>query len=161
MNLQPFFRPPLFWLLRMLPGLLAKKIYGPQRITKNILIDLRPRGDQLAIDFRTTEGSLWLTVRNGSPFPVDLDRLSVDLWCSSRLGMITLLNRIQIASSEPEDVLVRGLLLADCGRLAMQRADSTYCTAEVRAEFDSNVGRFVVKHRLDGIKPSFQNTPVS
>src|SRR5262245_54798111 len=103
--MEHLFRSVMLWCLGRLPEFLAKKVYGPARIAEALQIDLRPSGDQFAIDFKTAEGSIWLSIRNGSPFPVQLDRASVEPWCSGRVGKMVFLDRTEIAPGKAKDVL--------------------------------------------------------
>lgn len=154
----------LGWLVSKLPGFTIRLFYRPDRLRSRIEIDLRPRGESLTFDRgEAPYVSLWLTIRNGTPFPIDLDRMRVDLWCQGyRLGDLFFLDRTTIPKGASKDILIRGLSGARYGESLAEKNGRCVCSVHVRAEFESKVGRVIYETRqLEGIKPTLSNVSSS
>ena len=149
---------PSWRMISWLPGAVLRWVFNSTRMASLVEIDVRPRGSALTFDCGDAPlVDLWLTVRNGTPFVVTLDRLRVDLWCSGRrLGELWFLERIAVpAGTKGRDLLVRGLAGVRYDRLLEKDPRGSI---QVRAYFESKVGRFELNTRqLEGIRPELVN----
>jgi len=160
--IESVFGHPAWRLVSWLPGVTLRWIFNPRRMTSLVEFDVRPRGDPLEFDCgETPYVTLWLTVRNGLPFAVDLDRARVDVWCCSRrLGELWFLDRIRLRAGTAKDLILRGLAGGRYDQFIRQSGPSALCSIQVRAHFESKVGRFVHDTRqLEMIHPGFVNGP--
>lgn len=151
---------PLWRLASWVPGLLLKRVFSHARMAKLVEVSVRAEGDRIEFNCgEVPDVTIWLTVRNRAPFSVDLDRARVELACGGRrLGDMWFLDRIRVRPGGVADLMVRGLHGARFDELLRSRLGDLRCSLQIRAHFESKVGRFVLDtRRLEGVKPDVVN----
>lgn len=145
-------------LLRWLPGFLLRWYFTKEKLAQLIYVDLRPRHSSAVVDLgESASFSLYLMAINFSPFPVELDRASFQLWLGGSTMDASILKKQVIAPGEIASLYIRGTI-PDGAAKQFAKHPSNPVALEGNIEFNCNVRPFAktVGH-LDGINPIINN----
>lgn len=149
-------------LVSWLPGFLLRWRFSKQALAGRIKIDVPPRHTPVQINGgEIPEATIWLQIQNTSYFPVELDRMTVDLTLAGSTVEYFSLERIAIAPDSACDVHVRGPISPGLvAHYARNIKNGDIVSLSVRAEFNSKIHNFSVKTGyLSGIQPRNINMP--
>ncbi len=159
--LQPILINPALRLLGWLPGVLVRRIFNSDRMSKLIRFDVQPRGDQLA--FHGGEGShmrVYLQLENGAPFAVEIDRLKVEVYAFGRLGELWHLEPLQLSPGQRRILMIDGLFGIQQSPSVLKNLREGRGALRIMAVLTSKVGRSVVNTgQLEGITAKCYNVP--
>ena len=150
-------------LLAWLPGFVLRFFFSKVWLAQHTVIDLRPRHDPVTLRASDLpEFEIWLVVTNRGHFPVELDRLSVELSYAAARIHAGYFRRTEIGAGNPCEVFVRGALSAEqVAHIGRNRANP-YVALQVHAEFNCKLHNFSVDTgQLSGVKPELQGFQVA
>jgi hypothetical protein len=151
--------------MNWLPGFLLRRWWSKEALSARIRIDVRPRHSPVQINGgpEITRADIWLELHNNGYFPIELDRMTVEL----NLAGVTLdfyqLSRIAIPADSRHDLYVHGPIPAGVlSHYARNMKNGSGVSLSVYAEFNSKIHDFPVKvQHLSGIEPRHINIPQS
>jgi hypothetical protein len=129
--------------LKWLPGAILRRAFPPSRLSDLLLMDVRPRHHPVRINLgEPASFDVWFRVINLSPFDVEIDRASLELWCGGVVARATVLDRTPVASGRVIDVLFRGSLTDEEANLIVHSGEVRRATVEVSAQFNCTLHNF-------------------
>ncbi len=156
--MENLLKSAIWKLLIWLPDFVLRKIFSPKNFSKLMKVDIRPRHDPVSLDFgELPTTSIYLTVTNNSPFQVELDRVHFELWIGGAIINIYKLERVIVDSRSNVDINLKENLTEGEANTAARHDESSKCTAQIFAEFNSRFNRFPYVQNLSGITPKINN----
>lgn len=150
----------VFWrLMTWLPAFILRRFFSKQTLAERTRIDVRPRNNPVQIrGGEIPEATIWLQISNKGYFPIELDRLTVELWLAGVTAQFYSLDRVIIEAGAEQEVYLRGpLAIGHIKHLAHNRNNSN-TSISVRAEFNSKIHNFsVITGQLSGINPDLSS----
>lgn len=152
----------LWKLVSWLPGFLLRWRFSKKALADRIRIDVPPRHTAVQINGgEITEAAIYLQIHNRGYFPVELDRMTVQLILAGSAIEYFYLDRTPIPPDTTCDIHVRGPLprgLVD--HYARNIKNGDVVSLLVRAELNSKIHNFSVNTGyLNGIQPRNINMP--
>lgn len=143
------------WVFARLPSLLTSWYMTPARFSSWIELEVRARGDQVSLwCSNPSSAQVWLTVQNGAPVTVTLDRVRIEI---HQLGEWWGHERVEILPGRTEEFLVRGLYGMDFDRLLPESGDVDF-DLSLTGYLDSKARAFVVsRSNLQGVHTTVVN----
>jgi hypothetical protein len=149
-----------------LPGYLLRVWWSKEALAARIRIDLRPRHSPVQINAgpEITRADIWLEVQNSSPFPVELDRMTVTLYLAGSTIDYYHLERVTLRPDSRTEFHVDGYIPP--GHIAHYarnyKAASDPVALDIHADFNSKIRNFAVHTgTLTGIQARNINLPQS
>lgn len=151
-------------LVSWLPGFLLKRWWPKDALAARVRIDVRPRHSPVQINGgpEITRADIWLELQNAGYFPIELDRMTVELSLAGSSLEFYFLNRVLIPADSRYDFHVQGPippgLITHYARNL--KANAGGVSLSIYAEFNSKIHNFSVKAlSLTGIEPRNINIP--
>jgi hypothetical protein len=143
-------------IMSWLPGFVLRRYVTKQSLVEKTQIDVRPRNSPVQLlGGDIPEATIWLRIDNKNNFPIELDRLTVELWLAGRTAQFFYLDRVSIPAGKPCEVYVKGLLTEGHIKHMILNRQNPNVSLQVRAEFNSKIHNFSVQTgQLSGIVPS-------
>lgn len=145
-------------MLGKLPGAVQRWYWNSQRLADAIDVEIPGRGDPIYFNQRSQRARIRLRLTNLAPFPVVLDRARLEIWSNGYVADVWYLARQTLTSVKPTELLVKGLLGADCLDCLRVRNGVVECDIQVDLYLTCKVREFVKhRHQLGGVKASCPN----
>lgn len=146
-------------LFSWLPGFLFGRKFSKSWLAEHTFLDVRARHDPIQIRAgELPELEIWIAIGNRGHFPIELDRLSLELTYGPVVLRAFYLNRTSFAAGEERDIFVRSMVTREqATQIAMHR-DRPYLALQLRAEFNCKVHNFQKDTgQLSGVAPLLIN----
>ena len=137
-----------------LPGFVVRQFITKRWLAEKTRIDVRARHSSVQIvGGEMPNATIWLNIHNGGYFPIELDRLTAELWLAGCNVQFYYLDRTLIPAGETRELYLKGNLTpGQIAHYTRNRAGDVLLS--VRAEFNSDIHDFSVNTgQLSGIKP--------
>ncbi len=152
----------LWKLVSWLPGFLLRWRFSKQALADRIKIDVPPRHTPVQINGgEISDATISLQVQNTGYFPVELDRMTVDLTLAGSTVQFFHLERRAIPPDSTCELHIRGPILPGLvAHYSRNIKNGDIVSLSVQAEFNSKIHDFSVKTGyLSGIQPRNINMP--
>jgi hypothetical protein len=153
------FASPLWRLVSWLPGFFFRRLFSPRWLATHTAVDVRPRHEPVTIHAgELPELHVWLVITNRGHFPIDLDRLALELTFGAAIMRSSYLQRTTINTNGSAEIFVRSTISsAQVAHIAKNR-ERPHIALQVQAEFNCKVHNFSVNTgQLSGIKPELMS----
>ncbi|SRR5258706_7706745 len=143
-------------MMSWLPGFILRRCVTKRSLVEKTQIDVRPRGSQVQlVGGDIPEATIWLRIDNRGHFPIELDRLTAELWLAGRTVQFFYLDRVTISAGKPCELYVKGSLTEGHIKHMTLNRQNLNVSLQVRAEFNSKIHNFSVNSgQLSGIVPA-------
>jgi hypothetical protein len=146
-------------LLSWLPGFLFRRKFSKPWLAQHTFIDVRSRHNPIQIrSGELPELEVWLVVGNRGHFPIELDRLSLELTYGPVVLRSTYLNRTNFEAGEEHEIFLRSMVTREQVALIAAHKDRPFLALQLRAEFNCKIHNFQKDTgQLSGITPVLIN----
>ncbi len=138
---------PLWRLITWLPGIVLRMIFTPSRMASLVKLEIARHGEQVVFTWGDVANvSVRLEVLNRSPLHIELDRASLSLWRGGvqPVSTIWFLDRVAVGAGEEREISAFGCHSIRNESLLPGGTEPLSCGVDVRAYFNSRVGKFSV-----------------
>jgi hypothetical protein len=153
------FAGPLWRLFSWMPGFFFRRFFSKHWLATHTVVDVRARHDPVTIrGGELPELQAWLLVTNRGHFPIELDRLAVELTFGAAIMRSHYLQRTEINAGDSSEIFIRSTITAEQVTHISKNRERPFITLQVLAEFSCKVHNFSTNTgQLSGIKPELQS----
>ncbi|WP_036799522.1 hypothetical protein [Photobacterium marinum] len=146
-------------LFKWLPGCVLKRIFTPEKLSKLIYVDLRPRHRQASMNLcEVPRFELYFQIINLSPFNVELDRAEVRFHCAGTISKTTSLMKKDLIPGQFESLYFDDAVHEGNANFISQNTDNLQPSVEIDMEFNCKLHNFSLKSgRLEGVNINLIN----
>lgn len=158
--MEVLFKTILDWIFHIAPAFLIRWYWTESRLNGRVIIDVRPRGDTLEFNGGEPSGvSVYLRVWNMAPFMVEIDRITVTIWCNGEVCQpLQHIEKVPVGPFSIANIYVRGGQGIDLEKKFSFLEQIPEATISIRADVNSAVRNFKIQNDDRGyLRPSMVN----